>query len=144
MNKEHQDMTSMSTGKYLLIVQHVLFLHHFLHYSIPQNLGVASKVTTLEMDSTFSFADFLLHLQAVFRVARKNATVDIGQYYTNSSSLGMIYTNGLINPTEWVTDRAIVKFSSLPTYDIWSLGCIIYHRLFGSPLCNFYFQQINS
>ena len=30
-----------------------------------------------------------------------------------------------------------IKFSGLPTYDIRSLGCIIYHLLFGSPLCNF-------
>ena len=38
------------------------FLALFLQSSIPQNLGVASKVTTLEMDSTFFFADCLLRL----------------------------------------------------------------------------------
>ena len=52
--KEQRAMTSTSTGKALLLVQHVLSLQHFLKSSIPQNLGVASKVTTLEMDSNFS------------------------------------------------------------------------------------------
>ena len=28
--------------------------------------------------------------------------------------------------------------------EIWSLECIISHRIFGSPLCNFDCQQINS
>ena len=28
--------------------------------------------------------------------------------------------------------------------DLWSLGCIIYQSLFGSPLCSFDCQQINS
>ena len=71
-------MSSMPTGKALLIVHSVLSLHHFLQSSIPQNLGVPSKLTTLAMDSMFFFADRLLHLQAVFRVAGKNATVDVG------------------------------------------------------------------
>ena len=34
-------------------------------------------------------------------------------------------------------------FSVLPTYDIWSLGCIIYHIFFGYPLCNVDSKQIN-
>ena len=37
-----------------------------------------------------------------------------------------------------------IIFPSTHVNDIWSLGCIIYHRLFGSPLCNFDCQQINS
>ena len=54
------------------------FLAPFLQSSITQNLGVPSKVTILAMDSMFLFADRLLHLQAVFRVARTNVTMDIG------------------------------------------------------------------
>ena len=50
IDKEQRATTSMPTGKDLIIVQDVLFLHYFLLSSIPQNLGVASKVTTLEMD----------------------------------------------------------------------------------------------
>ena len=144
MDKEQWAMTSTPTGKALLLVQHVLFLHHFIQSSTPQNLDVSSKVTTLAMDSMFFFADRLLHLQAVFIVAGKNATVDVGQHYTNLSSLGMILTNGLIKPTERITNRATVKFSGLPTYDLRSLGYIIHHRLFGSPVYNFDCQQINS
>ena len=56
-------------GKALLLVQRVLSSHHFLHYSTPHNLGVASKVTTLATVSIFFFADRLVHLRAVFRVA---------------------------------------------------------------------------
>ena len=78
MEKEQWAMISTPTGKGLLLVQRVLFLHPFLQSSIPQNLGVPSKLTTLAMDSIFIFADFLLHLQEVFRVAEKNATVDVG------------------------------------------------------------------
>ena len=78
MEKEQRAMTSTLTGKALLLIQRVLSLHHFLQSSIPQNLGVASKVTTLAMDSTFFFADCLLHLQAAFRASRKNVTVDVG------------------------------------------------------------------
>ena len=78
MKKEQRAMTSTPTGKDLILVKRVLLLHHFLHYYIPQNLGVASKLTTLEMDSMFFFADRLLHLQAVFRVSGNNATVDVG------------------------------------------------------------------
>ena len=83
MEKEHRAMTSTSIRKDLFLVKRVLSLHHFLKSSVPQNLVVASKVTTLAMDSMFFFADLLLHLQAVFRVARKYATVDVGQIYTN-------------------------------------------------------------
>ena len=75
--KEQWAMTSTPTGKDLLLVQCVLSLNHLLQYYITQNLGVASKVTTLAIDSIFFFADNLLHLQAVFRVTKK-ATVDVG------------------------------------------------------------------
>ena len=78
MEKEQQVMTSMLTGNALAIVQRVLYLNHFLQSSIPQNLGVPSKVTTLAMDNMFFFADCLLHLQAVFRVSGENVTVDVG------------------------------------------------------------------
>ena len=71
MEKEQQAMSSTPIGKALLLVQRVLSLHHFLQSSIPHNLSVASKVTTLATDSIFLFADSLLHLQAVFRVAKK-------------------------------------------------------------------------
>ena len=134
MEKEQGAMSSKPTGKALLLVHHVLSLHHFLKSSVPQNLGVDSKVTTLAMDSMFFFVGCLLRLQAVFIVAGKNATADVGQHYTNQSSLGMICNNRLMNPKERITNRATAKFSGLPTYDRRSLGCIIYHRLFSSPL----------
>ena len=76
--KEQRAMTSTLTGRALLIVQCVLSLHHFLKFSIPQKLGVASKVSTLAVESMFFFANCLLHLQAVFRVAGRNVTVDVG------------------------------------------------------------------
>ena len=69
--KEHRSMSSSTTGKALLLVQRVLSLHYFLLSYILQNLGVASKVITLAMDSMFFFADRLLYLQAVFRVSGK-------------------------------------------------------------------------
>ena len=141
--KEQRAMTSTPTGKALILVQRFLCLHHFLQYFIPQNLGVASKVTNLVMDSVFFF-DRLLHLQAVFIVAGKKSTVDVGQHYTNLSLLGMICTNRLMNPAERITNRATTYFSGIPTYYLRSLGCILYHRLFGSLLSNFYCQQINS
>ena len=47
-------MSSTPEGKDLLLIQCVLSLHHFLQSSIPQNLGVASEVKTLETDSMFS------------------------------------------------------------------------------------------
>ena len=77
MEKEHRAMSSTPTGKDLLLVQRVLSLHHFLQYSIPLNLGVASKVSTLAMDCMFFFADRLLHLQA-FLESPENAAVDVG------------------------------------------------------------------
>ena len=69
--KEHRAMTSTPTGKALLLIHRVLSLLHFILSSIPKNLGIASKVTTLETNSMFFFADRSLHLQAVFRVAGK-------------------------------------------------------------------------
>ena len=71
IEKEHQAMPSKYTGKALILIQRVLYLHHFLLSSIPHNLGVASKVTTLETDSMFFFADSLLHIQVVLRVTGK-------------------------------------------------------------------------
>ena len=69
VEKEQRAISSTPTGEFLVLVQSVLYLHHFLQSSIPHNLGVASKVTTLAMDSMFFFADNLLHIQAVFRVS---------------------------------------------------------------------------
>ena len=69
--------TSTPTGKSLLLVQRVQPLHLFIKSSIPHNLAFTSKVITLAMNSTFIFAYRLLHLQSVFRVAKKNVTVDI-------------------------------------------------------------------
>ena len=71
MYKEQQAMASTPTGKALLLVWCLLSLNHFLQSSIPHNLAVTSKVRTLEIDIIFFFADCLLHLQAVFRVAKK-------------------------------------------------------------------------
>ena len=143
MEKEQRAMTSTLTGKALLLVQSVLSLHHFLQSSVTQNSGVASKVTTLATDSMFFFADRSLRLQAVFRVAEKNATVDVGQHYTNLSSLGMICNNRLVITTESITNRATANFSVLPIYDLRSLGYILYHHIFGSRICNFDCQKIN-
>ena len=69
MDKEQRAMTAMPTGNTLLLVRRFLSLYHVLQSSIPQNLGVASKVTILVMDSMFFFVGRLLRLQAVFRVA---------------------------------------------------------------------------
>ena len=55
---EQQAMSSISTGKDLVLVQRFPSLHHFIKYSILQNLGVPSKVTTLAMDSIFSLQIF--------------------------------------------------------------------------------------
>ena len=44
-------------------------------------------------------------------------------------------------------DLPIILHIIVPTThidDLWSLGCILYHHIFGSPLCNFDFQKINS
>ena len=64
-------MTSTPIGKALLLVQCVLYLHRFIQSSTTQNLGIASKVTTLAIGSMFFFADRLLHIQAVSRVPGK-------------------------------------------------------------------------
>ena len=71
MEEEQRVMTSTPTRRALLLSHSILFLHHYIQSSTPHNLGVISKVTTLEMDSMSLFADSLLHLQAVFRVAGK-------------------------------------------------------------------------
>ena len=42
-----------------------------------------------------------------------------------------------------LTSEQTHTFSDLPTYDIWSLECIIYHLLFGFTLFNVDSQQIN-
>ena len=62
MEKEQRSMSSTPTRKDFLLVQRVLYLDHILQSSIAQNLDFASKVTILEMDSMFFFADRLLHL----------------------------------------------------------------------------------
>ena len=41
--KEQRAMESTSIGKSLILVKRVLSLQNFLQYSIPHNLGVASK-----------------------------------------------------------------------------------------------------
>ena len=69
--KEHRAMTSTPTGKALLLIHRVLSLLHFILSSIPKNLGIASKVTTLATESMYFYADCLLRLQAVFRVVGK-------------------------------------------------------------------------
>ena len=58
MDKEQRAVTSTPTGKALLLIRRVLSLQHFLQSSIPQNLGVALKLTTLEMDSMCFFTYF--------------------------------------------------------------------------------------
>ena len=137
MEKEHRSMSSTPIDMALVLVQSVLSLHHFLQSSIPQNLGVPSKVTTLATDNIFFIVDSLLHLQAVFKISKGNVTVEVGYNYKNSSLLWIICTNILMNPTERITNRATANFSGLPTYDLRSLGYILNHRLFGSPLSNF-------
>ena len=69
--KEQRAMTSTPAGKALLLVRRGISLHHFLKSTIPQNLGVASKLASLSMESMFFFANRLLHLLAVFRIAGK-------------------------------------------------------------------------
>ena len=76
-------MSSTPKGYALVLVPGVLSLHRFLQYSIPQNLGVPGNVITLAMDSMFFFADFFLHLQAVYRVFGGNITVVIVYHYKN-------------------------------------------------------------
>ena len=43
----------------------------FIESSIPQNLGVTSKVTSLAIESMFFFLDLLLLVQEVFIVVGK-------------------------------------------------------------------------
>ena len=137
-------MSSTPTGKALLLIRHVLSLHHFLQSSIPHNLGVASKVTTLATDSMFFFADRLLHLQAVFRVAPKKC------HFGRRLALHKLVIarddlyQEIDEPHRKDHQQSNRKISGLPTYDIWSLGCILYHRLFGSSIYNFDCQKINS
>ena len=70
-DKEQLAMIATPTGEALLLVHRVLYLNLFFQSSMHQNLGVASKVTTLATESIFFFADSLLRLEAVFRVAGK-------------------------------------------------------------------------
>ena len=70
-------MTSMSTGEALLLSQLVLSLSHFLQYFIPQNLGVASKVTTLAMYSMFLFA-VIFSIYKRYLESPENATLNVG------------------------------------------------------------------
>ena len=55
MEKKQRAMSSTPTGKALVLVHRILYLHHFLQSSVPQNFGFPSKVTTLAMDSMFFF-----------------------------------------------------------------------------------------
>ena len=120
------------------------FLAPFSSVSHTLELGRCLKINTLgNRKYVFLRVSFTPSTSGI-QIRQKNATLDVGQHYTNSSSRGMICTNRLMNPTERITNRATEKISDLPTYDIWSLGCILYHRLFGSPLCNFDCQKINS
>ena len=106
-------------------------------------LGCRLKLTTLAMDSMFFFADHLLHLQAVFRVAGRchfGRRVVLHKLVVARDNLNQY----IYEPHRKYHQQSGRKFLCVLTYDIWSLGCIIYHRLFGSPLCNFDRQQINS
>ena len=51
MEKEQRATTSTPTCKALLLVHRFISLNYFIQYSISQNLGVSSKVTTLEMEN---------------------------------------------------------------------------------------------
>ena len=134
-------MTSTLTEKALLIVQRVLSLHYFLKYSIPQNLGVALKVTTLAMDSMFFFADNLLHLQEVFRVARQChcrrrvalhklviARDDLHQYIDEPHRKDHQQSDHIFW-TPYLRSQVSGMYS-IPPY-------------FWFPTCNFNYQQIN-
>ena len=46
------------------------FIAPFIQFYMPHNLDIASKVTTLATKNTFFFADRLLRLQTIFRVAK--------------------------------------------------------------------------
>ena len=122
MEKEQWAMTSTPTGKYLLLVQHVLSLHYFLQSSIPHNLGVSSKVTTLATDSMFFFAYHLLHLQALFIVAGKchcGSRVALHKLFITRDYLHQYIDEPHIKDHQ----QSQRTFSGLPTYDLWSLVC---------------------
>ena len=57
LEKEQRSMSSTLTVKALVLVQSVLSLHNFIRSSVPHNLGVPWKVTTLAMDNMFFFAE---------------------------------------------------------------------------------------
>ena len=137
MEKEQRAMSSTLTAKALILIHRVLSLDHFIQYSIPQNLGVASKVTTLATDSMFFFADRLLHLQAVFRVAGKyhfGRRVALHNLVIARDDMAKYF----YEPHRKYHQQSDHNFSGLPTYDIWSLVFILYHLLFGSPFFNFF------
>ena len=143
MEKGQRGMTSTPIEKALILVHHALSFHHFLKAFIPQNLGVASKVTTLVMDSMFLFANRLLRLQVVFTVSGKihcGCRVALHKLFIARDDLHQ-YIDESHRKDHKQSNR---NFSGLPTYDLRSLGCILYHRLFGSRFCNFDCQQINS
>ena len=77
MDKEQRAMTSTPTGKALIIIQPVLYLHHFLQSSIPHKLGVSSKITTLATDSMFS-SQIVYSIYKRFVKLLGNSTLDVG------------------------------------------------------------------
>ena len=77
MEKEQWAMSSMPTGKALLLIQRVLSLHHFLQSSIPQNLSVASKVKPWQRTVCFLRGSLTPSTSGIYS-SRKNATLDIG------------------------------------------------------------------
>ena len=127
MEKEYWARISTPTGKASLLIQRVLSLHHFLQSYIPQNLGVVSKVTTLENGECVFISGSFTPSTSRIQSLRENATVGVGYHYKNSSSLGMICTNGLMNPTERITNRMTEKNDGLPIYDLWYMVCILCH-----------------
>ena len=137
MEKEQRAMTSTTRSE-------CPFLAPFSSVFHTPELGCHLKINNLGNGQYVFLRVLVTPSTNGIQSRRKNATVDVGQHYKNSSSLGMIFTNILINPIERITNRATTHFSGLPTYDLWYLGCSLYHRLFGSPLCNFDCQQINS
>ena len=134
MEKEKWAVSSTPKGNDLVIVQSVLSLYHFLHSYIPQNLGVLSKLQPWQMDSILFLRGLFTPSKSSIYSFQKHFTVDVRYPYTNLSLLGVIFTHRLMNPIDRITNRATTIFSGLPTYDLRSLGCILYHRLFGSSL----------
>ena len=141
--KEQRAMSSTPTGKDLLLVQRFLSLHHLLWSSTTQNLGVASKVTTLETYSMFSS-------RIVYSIWKQYLGLPGKFYFGRRVALHKLVIarddlhQNIDEPHRKDHQLSDQKNSCLPTYDLWSLGCILYHRLFGYPLCNFDCQQINS